>query len=143
MIVFPVVDAKTKEILSCKAFGKLAEGILRDASITVGAVVEISGQFNLYRGRLEFVVESGTTHTVRAPRNASSSPIILTSQPKLDDVRCKQHGKSENETVSSAQSESRELEPENVPDSLYPCCPDCSPAEARSVDHDKANPPDN
>ena len=57
MIVFSVVDTKTKEELSCKSFGNMAKGILQNASIKAGAVVEMSGQFNLYRGRLEFVVE--------------------------------------------------------------------------------------
>jgi hypothetical protein len=145
MIVFPVVDAKTKEILSCKAFGKLAEGILRDASITVGAVVEISGQFNLYRGRLEFVVESGAVCGVPDPGNPSSNPVISTSQSKSEDVQYSgDDGKCKNESVDSAQSESRESEPESSPASLYQCCPNCSPSETTVVDGDnpKASPVD-
>jgi hypothetical protein len=125
MIVFSVVDTKTKEELSCKAFGNLAKGILRNASIRAGAVVEMSGQFNLYRGRLEFVV---STHRVAAPINASSNPIVPAPLPKSEDIQCGHDGESEDQSISSAQNESRELEPASS-----------SSEETRGVNGDKPN----
>jgi hypothetical protein len=138
MIVFSVVDAKTKEELTCKAFGKLAEKILRKASIKAGAVLEMNGQFNLYRGRLEFVVEDGATCGVPDPRNASPNPVIPALQSKSEDIQHSgQDGKSKHESIDSGQ---RESEPESSLDSLYPCCPNCSPDEAKVVDGDNSNP---
>jgi hypothetical protein len=43
----------------CKAFGPIAERILRKAAIKSGAILESSGQFNLFTGNLEFTVKSG------------------------------------------------------------------------------------
>jgi hypothetical protein len=140
MIVFPVVDAKTKEELSCKAFGKVAEALLRKTSIKAGVVLEMNGQFNLYRGRLEFVTESSFVYAAPAPGNATSNPIVPTPQPKSEDVQCGHNGESEDQSISSAQNGSRELGPESSPDPLYQCCPNCSPDETR-VDSDDPNAP--
>jgi hypothetical protein len=70
MVIFSVIDTKTKGELRCKAFGTLAKRILQNASIRAGAVLEMSGQFDLYGGRLEFVVNSGRV----ARASPSTSP---------------------------------------------------------------------
>jgi hypothetical protein len=98
----------------------------------------MNGQFNLYRVRLEFVVESGAAYRTAAPGNAPSNLVIPTSQLKPEDVQCGHDGESENESISSAQNESSELEPESSRDSLHQCCPNCSPDETR-VDSDNPN----
>jgi hypothetical protein len=141
MIVFLVVDTKTREELTCKAFGKLAEKILRKASVKAGAVLEMSGQFNLYRGRLEFVLEDGAVCAVPDPRNASQNPVIPVLQSKSEEdiqhADSGQDGKSKTESIdSAAQDESIESELESSPASLFQCCPNCSPDETR-VDCDK------
>jgi hypothetical protein len=85
MITFRVVDVTTKDALVCKAFGPIVERILRKAAIKSGAILESSGQFNLFNGNLEFTVKSGFVRLGDSTEIASD-PAASQSDPGAEDL---------------------------------------------------------
>jgi hypothetical protein len=141
MITFRVADVTTKEALVCKAFGPVAERFLRKATIKSGAIIESCGQFNLFDGNLEFTVKNGFVRLDDSTEIASD-PAASQSDPGLEDLQPTEYALGRPGEVSgSGWHEPFDVDPDCLPEDLYPWCPNCSPSMVTDLEGDGATLP--